>query len=247
MPRIIILVLSSLIAPVSPLRATEIFVIGVEDNRYPPHFFIENGEYAGFARQVLDAFFEVYDIPFEYRPLPVTRLFQSFVDGQLDFKYPDNFLWHPEMKMNLAIQYSDPIVSFIDGISVPPHSIGRTIETFHLIGTVRGFTRPSWSGNQLQFLENDSFQGIVEQALIGRVEGVYANIDVVSYLLENVVKRPDELVFDASLPYVSGHYRLSSIKHPDVIRAFNVWMQSNQMFLQALKAQYRLEQQRTRY
>ncbi len=247
MPRIMILVLSLLIAPASPLPAAGGFIIGVEDNRYPPHFFIENGEYAGFARQVLDAFFEAYDAPFEYRPLPVARLFQSFVDGRLDFKYPDNFLWHPEMKTDLAIQYSDPIVSFIDGISVPPQSVGRAIETFQVLGTIRGFTRPSWSSRRLQFLENDSFQGIVEQALIGRVEGVYANVDVVTYLLENVLKRPDELVFDATLPYVSGHYRLSSIKHPDVIRSFNAWMQNNQRFLQALKAQYRLEQQHTRY
>ena len=58
------------------------FIIGVEDNRYFPHYSYEDGEYIGIGRQLLDAFFTAKGYQYEFRALPVARLFQSFVDNE---------------------------------------------------------------------------------------------------------------------------------------------------------------------
>jgi len=112
-------------------------LIGVEDNRYLPHYSFENGEYSGFGREVLDAFFSDAGLDYEYRALPVARLFSDFIDGQVDFKYPDNEIWSSDEKAGLFIRYSDPVVAYVDGLSVVPDKIGTPIDQVKIIGTVR--------------------------------------------------------------------------------------------------------------
>lgn len=223
------------------LRA-ETLIVGVEDNRYLPHYTYENGEYGGFGRAILDAFFTDKGYDYEYRALPVARLFRTFVAGELDFKYPDNALWSKDLKAGKTIVYSAPVAATIDGVSVPAQKLGRPIDEIKLLGTVRGFTAWNWieriETNQVVLSENDSTKRLVQQAIMGRVDGAYANVDVIQHVLDHVVEQPKALVFDSSLPHTRTHYHLSSIKRPAVIDEFNAWMRDNQALVDQLRAAY---------
>lgn len=222
--------------------ADEPFVVGVEDNRYLPHYSYEQGVYLGFGREVLDAFFKSRGHAFEYRALPVARLFRSFVEREVDFKYPDSALWSADLKEGKAIVYSDPVVSSTDGVSVPPDKLGRPVEEIKLLGTVRGFTAWSWidriESRQVILSENDSTARLARQAIMGRVDGAFANVDVIQHLLANVLRLPEALVFDTSLPHTKNHYHLSTIGHPEVIAEFNRWMKSEAEFVTRLREKY---------
>jgi hypothetical protein len=112
------------------------------------------------------------------------------------------------------------------------------------LGALRGFSLPPWvyriADGELEIIANDSFQGMVEQAIIGRVDGIYANVDVVSYLLNNVIEQPGALQFDTTMPYNRGHYRLSTIKHPQIISEFNQWLNEHMDFVRMLKIKYNI-------
>jgi ABC-type amino acid transport substrate-binding protein len=236
------LLLMLILMPAPSAVAADVFVIGVEETHYLPHYSFEYGEYRGFAREVLDAFFTARGYRPEYRAFPVERLFHSLVDGQVDFKYPDNELWREDIKLQLPIIYSAPVAVFVDGVCVLPEHKGEDINQLKSLGALRGFSLPPWvyriADGELEIVANDSFQGMVEQAMIGRVDGIYANVDVVSYLLRHIIKQPGALQFDTTMPYNRGHYRLSTLKHPEVIAEFNQWLAEHTDFMRALKIKY---------
>ena len=63
---------------------------------------------------------------------------------------------------------------------------------------------------------------------------------VVRHKLEQM-GQPDALVFAESLPHTKSAYHLSSLKHPEVIEAFNAWMEQNADTVQSLKEEYGVE------
>ena len=56
-----------------PVAAQEDIRVGVELQPYQPYSDVENGEYRGYARDLLDAFAAEYGYRFVYMPLPVRR------------------------------------------------------------------------------------------------------------------------------------------------------------------------------
>ena len=225
--------------------ADEPFIIGVEDNRYLPHYSFENGEYLGFGRDLLEAFFDAKGYAYEFRALPVARLFRSFLAREVDFKYPDSAYWSADDKEGHPIVYSDPVVSSTDGVSVPPDRVGRAVDDVKLLGTVRGFTTHSWMdrvrAKQVILSENDSTARLAQQAIMGRVDGAFANVDVIRHILTNVLEKPDALVFDTTLPHASYYYHFSSILHPEVIGEFNRWMKSEAELLDSIRRKHSLD------
>ena len=222
----------------------ETLVIGVEDNQYLPHYSYENNEYQGFGRAVLDAFFSSMKHDYRYRALPVARLFRSFVSREVDFKYPDNPLWSADLKAGLDIAYSAPVAATIDGVSVLPTNQNRRADDIRILATVRGFTAPNWleriQSGQVILAENSSLSRAIQQTLMGRVDGTYANIDVVEYLLRRELGQPQALVFEPALPHTRTYYYLSSIKYPDIITRFTAWMENNPVVIEQLRKRYSL-------
>jgi polar amino acid transport system substrate-binding protein len=225
-----------------PASALETYVVGVESMVYLPHYEFSDGEYRGFAAALLNAFAADKSYRFDYRPLPVARLFASLVSGDIDFKYPDNAVWAGELKKGKGVVYSDPVVSVINGVVVQPDNKGKGLAAIKTLGMVRGFTafewRPRVEAGHVALVENSSFVGLVQQAAIGRVDGAYANVAVVRYILETVLKEPGALVFDPDLPHTPTSYALSSVKHPKVIGEFNAWLAANAVRVAKMKAEY---------
>lgn len=229
----------------SGMVCAQTYTVGVENIEYYPQYSYVDGEYTGFGRAVLDAFAKAKGYTFDYRPLPVARLFATFVAGDLDLKYPDNAYWSADMKKSVTVTYSDPVVAYIDGVSVQPARLGQGADAVKVLGIVRGFTAWDWldriKGGTVQVQENNSFGALLDQALLGRVDGVYANVAVVNHLLEAKLKKPGALVFDPGLPHTKSAYHLSTIRHPKLVAEFNEWMHDNQASIDRMKAEYAVE------
>ena len=221
------------------------YVLGVEALNYYPHYSSEGGQYSGFARELFDSFAQSKGYSFEYRALPVARLYESFFAGELDFKYPDNQQWQAGKRQGLSISYSAPIVSYTDGVLVLPANKGKGIEWLRQLGTVRGFTPWDYLGlvekGQIKLQEVNSFQQSLLQGINSRVDGVYMNAEVGRYQLNSVLKQPDALLFDEALPSSTGFYSLSTTKHAQVIDEFNQFLKEHSAEVAALKTKYGLQ------
>lgn len=204
------------------------FVVGVEQLDYLPAYGVEEGAYTGYARDLLDAFAADAGYDFEYRPMPVPRLFASLLAGTVDFKYPDSPNWSRSDKEGHEIAYSAPAMVHIDGTVVARARDPESIET---LGTVTGFTAWAWldriDRGELHLVENADLTSLIRQVLAGRVDGAYANVAVVKHQLDTVLEQPDSLIYRSDLPFDRGTYHLSTTLHPEVIAAFDAWLEAN--------------------
>lgn len=221
------------------------YTVGVENLKYYPHYNHIDGEYGGFAKDILDAFAKSKGYKFSYEARPVKRLYAEFLKKQvLDFKYPDNSYWQGDMKKGIKVIYSVPVVSYIDGMMVEPVNKGNGVSKVKKIGTVRGFTPWTYldmiNQGEIKVVENNSFVGLIKQTLKGRVNGAYLNVAVAKYQLDEVMKKPGALVFDESLPHTKSSYFFSTIKYPKVMKEFNAFMKKDRKIVNTIKRKYKL-------
>ena len=225
--------------------AKEALVIGVENQYYLPVYAYENGAYQGFARDLLDAFARDRGYQVEYRALPVPRLYASFFEGQVDFKFPDNAQWKLGQRAGKKIFYSDPVAAFVDGVSVRPEMKSARPDAIKRLGTMGGFTPWAWldriKAGKTTLSENTNLESLVRQTLAGRVDGAYASVAVINYQLDHVLKQPGALVFNPELPNDRDNYHLACMKRPQVVLEFNEWMRKNRAQVAALKKKYGVE------
>lgn len=211
-----------------PLAAR--YVVGVENIDYRPYQSGHTGVFEGFGRELLDAFAEAEHFDLDYLPLPPSRLLPSLLRGQIDFKYPDDPAWAAARREGHEIRYSNPIVGYVDGTLVLPRYLGRPVNEIRALGTVVGFTPIAWLSRlrrgQVSLLENASFAALFQQVTNRRVDAAYANVAVVRDQSMRLFGRPDALRFDPDLPSVRGEYRLSTLRHAEVIDRLDAWMRA---------------------
>jgi polar amino acid transport system substrate-binding protein len=221
-------------------------VIGVETTQYYPQYQYKNGEYIGYARDVLDLFAKNSGHTFSYKALPIKRLIEAYIDGEVDLKYPDNAFWSADAKAGKNITYSEPVVQYIDGTLVLPANMGKGVTSMKRLGTIRGFTPfdyfPQIKAGSINVTENNNLDSLLKQLENQRIDGAYFNVAVAYYHLRNVAKTPDAAIFDASLPHTKSAYAISSINRPDIVKQFNQFLTSHAKEIAALKAKYQVEQ-----
>ncbi|SDG73331.1 substrate-binding periplasmic protein [Roseospirillum parvum] len=237
----VVLGLVLLVAGATAGRA-EAYTVGVENLDYLPAYGVRDGAYAGYARDLLDAFAAAEGIDFDYRPLPVPRLYATFLAGQLDFKFPDNANWAAARREGLSIAYSAPLARYVDATLVRPERRGQPVAT---LGTVSGFTPWAWmariQSGQVRVLENANFTALVRQALAGRIDAAYANVSVVNRQLDQVLGDPGGLVLDPGQPHDASAYHLSTLHHPEVVGRLDTWMLANADWVAQLKQRHAVE------
>lgn len=222
-----------------------VYTLGVEDIDYYPIYKTKNGEYSGFVRDLFDQFGKDKGYEFRYESLPVVRLTNYFLEGQVDFKFPDNSAWAQDAKAKFAVIYSEPVIKYTDGVMVLPTRPQKGLEGFKNLGTVRGFS--PWDFMDLAkegkvvLKEASNLESLANQALNARIDGAYFNVDVARYFLKNTIKQPEGLVFDESLPHTTSTYHLSTISHPDVMKDFNAFLVEKRAWVEALKIRYELD------
>ncbi|MBF0207971.1 MAG: transporter substrate-binding domain-containing protein [Oligoflexia bacterium] len=224
------------------------YLVGVEELSYFPHYSSDNGNYGGFARDLLDAFAKYKGISFKYEIRPLKRLFGDFLDEQLDFKYPDNPYWQADLKKekNKKVIYSDPIVDYIDGVVVLPENKGAGIKKLKLLGIVGGFT--AWNylaqikSGEVKVEDSVTSDALLKKVIAKRNDGAYANVAVAKYQLEKVLNQPNALVFDPDLPHTKSSYLLSTIKHPGLMEDFNKFLKEKKDLVDEIKKKYQVQQ-----
>lgn len=221
------------------------YTIGVEDIDYYPLYAYRNGSYQGFAQEVLTKFADSKGYTFQFKPFPVVRLINYFVEGKVDFKFPDNENWAGDAKKGINEVYSDAVVPYTDGVMVLPANKGKGTAALKKLGTVRGFTPWDYlsliKSGAVVAKEASSLESLIQQTIHGRVDGAYFNTIVASYYLANVKKQAGALVFDDTLPHTSSTYKLSSHKHPKVIEEFNQFLVDESPWVRQLEKKYGIE------
>lgn len=230
----------------SPLQAQS-FSVGVELQPYMPYSNVQDGEYLGYGRDLLDAFAAYQGYQFSYRPLPVRRLLNDFLGGRVDFKYPDNPRWNADLKKGYPVHFSQAATPAIDGVLVKPQFVGQGPTRLRRLGTQRGFTPWPYLADiqtgRIILIQANQIDSLLAMALSDRVDGVYLNPQVVRHHLLRNGKSGDALVFDPGLAYQDDHYFLSSIKHPEVIEQFNAFLSSQAELVRALKQRHGISEQ----
>jgi polar amino acid transport system substrate-binding protein len=222
------------------------YVIGVEKQQYAPYYSydLNTGEYRGFARDIFDAFAEASGHKITFTKLPVSRLYNDFFKGKLDFKFPDNKNWQADKRKGINIYYSNGLVDFMDGVVIPKDS--KVVKS---ISIVRGFTPWQYVGNtDYTFVTVNDFNTAIKMVLAKRTDGVYGNPEVVKYTFENSTELSnngnynDILTFAKHLPHSGKEfYHLSSSKYPKVLEELNKFIDTTDI-IQKLKKKYALSE-----
>ncbi|MGB4072487.1 substrate-binding periplasmic protein [Pseudomonas sp.] len=241
MKRLLPLLVSLYLGLTAPVQA-ETFTVGVELQPYMPYFSVQNGQYLGYGRDLLDAFAVHQGHTFVYQPLPVRRLLSDFLAGKVDFKFPDNPRWNADLKQGYVLHISQAAAPAVDGLLVKPQFLGQGKARIRRIGTQRGFTPwpylPDIKAGNMILIQANQIDSLLAMALSDRVDAVYLNPQVVSHRLMASGAGSQALVFDPSLAYVDDHYFLSSIQHPEVIAEFDRFLAQETELIQALKKRH---------
>lgn len=219
------------------------YAVAVETQSYRPYFSMESGSYEGYARELLDAFAATLGCQFSYRALPIKRAHGGFLAGQLDFRFPDNPAWNAELKKDFSVHYSAPVIDFVDGLLVLPQHVGRGQGEIREMGTLLGFTPASYEqaieSGAITLRQVRSTRSLLQMGLLGRVDAVYLNPVVARQALAEM-GRPQALRFDPALPYLSDHYYLSSLRHPELLQRFNAFLRDSGELQRGLRLKYGL-------
>jgi len=238
------LALLAALLPAAGAALADHFVIGVEDVDYAPLMSRDaDGESRGYVRELLDLFARHQGHRFEYRALPTRRLTAEHLAGHLDAVFPDNANWQAEAKRGHALAYSEPAVPFRDVVMVPP---ARRDLPLRNLGVVRGFTpkrfQPLIEAGSLRVTEAGDPSRLIRMALAGRVDGVHVALPVALYQLDQL-GRAGALVPSTALAPAAYelHYRLSSLRHAELVAQFDRFLHDEQAAVAALQRRYGLD------
>ncbi|WP_407334111.1 substrate-binding periplasmic protein [Enterovibrio sp. 27052020O] len=221
-------------------------IIGVQSfTDYAPYSTYKNGEYLGFNRDLLDAFSNEYSYEFEYQALPLKRLYSSLLMGRVDVKYPDNPLWTTDLKADYEVIYSDPVVSFVDGIIMLDKNHDKPKEALKTIGMISGFTPWPYlsdiKANAITVYEANNMDALIKMLLTGRIDGIYTNVAVINHMLKQTDKTTSTLSLNTNLPLLAGTRHMSSVSRPDIVIQFNQFLIERASYIESLKQKYGLK------
>ncbi len=221
-------------------RRTE-YVVGVESFYYPPHYYLNNGEFSGYARDLLDAFAAARGLHLTYRPLPYLRLVHDLRLGLIDFQYPDNALWLQDKKVGVDISYSNYAIMYIDGVARKKENLGKPLAALKRMVMPIGWSPidyyPLVKAGKLEITEVVNVDSVMKMVTTDRVDGAYLNADVVRYIMQEA-GTPDRIEFDPTLPYIFSGFSLASVKHKDVSKSFNQFLSDERKNVAAIRQKY---------
>jgi ABC-type amino acid transport substrate-binding protein len=220
-------------------ESRKIYTVGVENINYMPYYSgsSKKESFHGYSKDVLDLFAKHNNIKFTYIPMPVKRLFLEFIQNRsVDFKYPDNPAWSTdywaELKGHAEIYYSDPDVITQTGVAVLQKNNLKPLEICEKFGLIRGFTPQSYleflSGENISIVNPPDIESLISILLIGRVNCIYISKEVLNYNLKKVFKEKGAVLFQDKLPYDTQTFSLSSVLHPELIDAYNIFLKDNE-------------------
>jgi hypothetical protein len=171
-----------------------VYQIGVEHIPFLPYYETKTGKYKGFSRDFLDAFAKDKKIKFDYVSLPEKRLFNESLaaESDLDFKFPDHEYWAGDFNGKKTITYSDGVVEYIHGVMVLRKKVNIQKDQLTTLGVVQGITPWEYLDDiekgRIRKYENNDLVSLFKQGIQGQVNGIYINVEVAKYFLQNRLK-----------------------------------------------------------
>ncbi|MCV2884984.1 hypothetical protein OE749_09775 [Aestuariibacter sp. AA17] len=208
------------------------FIVGVEDIDYYPYYaFVDSPHNNGFLRTILEQFGKAHHYQFEFIPLPVKRFDHWYEESKIDFRLPDNPLWHGREQQSLI--YSAPILTLSTGTVVPKIAQYRPLREFGVIGTITGFVAsPHWAdmsaSNELEIVNDVTVRSLVRLLYEGVIEGIDIDLYTSRYYAREMGFDESQIVYAAHVPSLEVQYYLSTIKHNHVIEEFNQYLNEHQ-------------------
>lgn len=219
-------------------------IIGVENIDYFPIYQYSEDRYTGAAADIFNRFAQLNGHTITYRAFPLARLNTYYLNGTIDFRFPDNTLWLQKPKKGYDIHYSSAVIDFIDGVMVKPENLGKGASSLKQLGIVRGFTPWDYlddiKAGSILLNETNSILSLLKLTSLQRYDGAYINIDIARHHQTNALNSSAQLVFDPELPYTQSSYSLSSYKYPNVIEQFNRFLIEQKDWIKTVKEKYQV-------
>ncbi|MDN3575167.1 transporter substrate-binding domain-containing protein [Chitinimonas viridis] len=215
------------------------YTIAVEDVDYFPIYSTADGQYRGYARELLDLFARHSGHQFTYLPLPIKRITPYHVRDRVDLVYPDHPRWGKAQKQGRQVHYSAPTLTFQDVILVQPARLGLPMRT---LGMVRGFTPWKYlaevEAGQIKVEEAPGPANLLRMTLLGRVDGANMALQVGRYHLLHMGIQQALVPDPKHMPIQDSQYYLSSIRHPKLIAEFDRFIKTEHATIEALQHKY---------
>jgi hypothetical protein len=237
-----------LFASLLPCSASaETYVVGVEDAQFLPYFTVDaQGQYSGYARELLDRFASSAGVTLVYRPIAPAQLLTELLNGRVDFKYPDNAAWGAAQRAAKALSYSAATADYIDGVLVVPQEHGKGLQQLRHLAVVKGWSPQEYgeaiASGQISRIDSTDLPAMIRSAVKKQADGGYYNVEVALYALNHSSKLINALQFDAGLPYARGSYHLSTVQQVPLLKRFDQFLAEHQVEVAALKAKYQVEE-----
>ena len=219
------------------------FVIGVEDvSYYPLYEFKTNRD--TYSKELLNSFAASKGYKFTYLLLPLKRFETWLFDDKIDFKYPDNSCWHSNTSLSRKFIFSKSTIKLVAGTTVLKSSLKKNKSEFKHIGTLLGFYPKAWisqiRNGQVKLYEDVSTKILIQQLLAKHIDGIDLEPSVIRYYLDELGESTDVAVIEKKYDYEVYDYHFSTIKHPEIIKEFNEFLNSNKALLEELKKKYKI-------
>lgn len=222
--RLFLLVIFSLYCNISTA-----FIVGVETTDYAPYFHIDKEDkYQGAAREIIDLFAQSQKLELDYHPMPVPRLFNEFVKGSIDLKFPDNPLWSASLKSDVLVHYSAPVLAVRETlVIVKPDKQGGKDKEVKLVGNILGFSTPGIEVNiknkEFALVYTKTVEQLIHMLVSDRVHAIYFNAEVAIEIAKKLYPNK-QLIAHPKYPAFDYAYHLSSIKHKELITQFDKFL-----------------------
>lgn len=222
----------------------KIYVIGIEQLDYYPHYDFKSAQPRGYFFDLIELYSKWSGDKFQFKALPVKRLYKDSAE-LTDFVYPDNLAWQPHLDIDQDLPkfYSAAVIYTLGSTLVLPEKRLMQMADFKVLANIHGFSPTLWfklkDKHKFKILDVPDAESALRMALRGRVDAANVEYNVAQYHLKQM-QAERQLVMAEHLPFTNLAFHLSTQKHPEQIRRFNQFLIEQQDKIQQLKQRYGL-------
>ncbi|MEP3415034.1 MAG: hypothetical protein ABJN66_08320, partial [Gilvibacter sp.] len=213
----------------------------VEDISYYPYYDFASNK-RSFSKVIFDQFAKENGHKISYLSLPIKQFPKWLYEEDIDFKFPDNARWQKRNnEHHLPIHFSDEIVAMTAGAIVLAKNKNKAPSFFKTIGTITGFFPTLWvkkvEQGQLKLYEDSSSKILVKHLVSGLLDGLDIDLVVANASLQQLLIQ-EKLVVSETLPKQTYAYQISTVKYPEIIKQFNLWLVKRRKYVESIKAEF---------
>jgi hypothetical protein len=116
-----------------------------------------------------------------------------------------------------------------------------SLDQLNTLGVLIGFSPVDYytKNSRIRISTNTSINGLVQQLILGRVDGIYLSRHVVQHQLK-LLEKTSLVSFMEEFPKQEGTYHLSTIQYPKIIQEFDRFLSTHKREILLIRRQYGL-------